>query len=456
MTSVSCNLNDNGGSPDTIVRQDAGSFITDGFEVGMGVRVSLAATAGNNNPQGPGYVITVRTADTLTFVTGTLDATDAADTITITAGAAYRSTVDNTIWLFDTQNIADDAVSGGIDLETVAFSQLLISFEATLDTGGTIKRRQTLVINGAALSQSNALYDSAIFIDTTGLGSSGTAFPIGTFTDPVDNITDARTIANSLNIRKYQIRGTILLGVSHTQWSFVGVSSALTDTVQLGGQDVTDSAFVNLTVSGAAAGSNPKNIAFDNIQMEAVTGFDGVAIDSGLKTSFGISVGGDVLFENVNVITTNCNIDGNGASTLKWAGATGLMQLTNFTAGSVVNIAFDVAFVVIGTTNTGGNLSIGGLALSIQDHGMNIVFNELINHSQLTLLPWNDIFATHIGGLLPGSTGEKLDSLGTSAETAADVWNAAVADHAAKNTFGWKVGKRLLDFARWIALRGEK
>ncbi len=453
MTSVSCNLNDNGGSPDTIVRQDAGDFTTDGFVVGMSVRVSDAATGGNNNPRGPGYVITVITDDTMTFATGTLSGTDAADTITITAGAAFRSTVDNTIWLFDTQNISDDAISGGIDLETVNFSQLLISFEGTLDTGGTIKRRQTLVINGAQLAQSNALYDSAIFIDTTGLGSSGTAFPIGTFTTPVDNITDARTIADSLNIRKYLVRGSVTLGVSHTQWSFVGASSALTDTVALGGQDVTDSAFENLTVSGAVGGTNPKNLALSSIQMSAITGFDGVAINSGILTSFGMSAGSDTLFENVNVITTNAVIDGNGASSLKWSGATGLMIFTNFTAGSTLNIAFDVAFAVIGVTNTGGNLSIGGLALTIQDHDMTILFNELINHAQLTQLPWDDIFATHVGGILPGSTGEKLESLGTSAETADAVWDEPVAGHDTAATFGEQVLNKLLTVAKFLGLK---
>lgn len=448
MTSVSCDLSD--ASPDTITRNDAGSFLTDGFVVGMSVRVSLAATAGNNNPRGPGYVITIITALVMTFANGTLSGTDAADTITITAGAAYRSTVDNTIWLFDTQNIADDAVSGGIDLETVNFSQLLITFEATLDTGGSIKRRQTLVINGAQLAQSNDLYDSAIFIDTTGLGVSGTAFPIGTFTDPVDNVGDARLIADSLNIRKYQIRGPITLDAGHTQWSFLGVSSVLSDSVALDGFDVTDSAFERLTVSGAAGGAIPKNLAMDQVQMSAITGFDGVAVNSGILTSFGLAANGSVILDNTNIITTNAVIDGNGASSILWNQAAGLFSIINLTAGSELNIAFAVAVMILDNTNTGGNLRIGGLATIFNTSAMTIVFFQTLDRLQIGLGVWDvpKIFSTDLGEF-----GGHVGSLGTPATTADAVWDEPTSGHDTANTFGEQVLNKLLTVAKFLGLK---
>jgi hypothetical protein len=69
-------LNDNGGSDDTIVRQDAGSFITDGWEVGDYVKVANATTSSNNGVYGP---ITNVTASTLTIPTGSLSATENND-----------------------------------------------------------------------------------------------------------------------------------------------------------------------------------------------------------------------------------------------------------------------------------------------------------------------------------------------------------------------------------------
>jgi hypothetical protein len=70
-------LNDNGGSADTIVRQDAGSFITDGWEVGDYVRVVNATTGANDGDYGP---ISAVTASTLTIPTGSLSSTENNDT----------------------------------------------------------------------------------------------------------------------------------------------------------------------------------------------------------------------------------------------------------------------------------------------------------------------------------------------------------------------------------------
>ena len=79
---------DGGGSDDSLTR-NRGSFIDDGFGVGM--TLTIANTTSND---GAAYVITGITADTLTFATGTITAeviTD--DTVTIDGAIAIADFV---------------------------------------------------------------------------------------------------------------------------------------------------------------------------------------------------------------------------------------------------------------------------------------------------------------------------------------------------------------------------
>jgi len=69
-------LNDNGGSADTIVRQDGGSWVTAGFEIGDFVKLANCTTAANDGVYGP---ISNVTASTLTIPTGSLASTENND-----------------------------------------------------------------------------------------------------------------------------------------------------------------------------------------------------------------------------------------------------------------------------------------------------------------------------------------------------------------------------------------
>lgn len=70
-------FNDNGGSADTIDRNDGGSFITDGYVKGGQIEVSNAGNAGNNGT----YEITAITAGTITIATGSLAGTELDDNV---------------------------------------------------------------------------------------------------------------------------------------------------------------------------------------------------------------------------------------------------------------------------------------------------------------------------------------------------------------------------------------
>jgi hypothetical protein len=84
-------FNDNGGSSDTITRDDAGSFVTDGWEIGdYGI---IRGSANNDDVEfGP---LTAVAAATLTFATGTLNQTDLNQTgATIYAKVTFQDIYD--------------------------------------------------------------------------------------------------------------------------------------------------------------------------------------------------------------------------------------------------------------------------------------------------------------------------------------------------------------------------
>jgi hypothetical protein len=141
-------LNDNGGSADTIVRQDGGSFITDGWEVGDYVRVTNATTGANDGDYGP---ISAVTASTLTIPTGSLASTENNDTaVLILASVTFEDiytkdgpTDDNWFgavaqgpqgtWLINYPLTLGD-VSGSNDLFFLSLGDRVIFADQALDT----------------------------------------------------------------------------------------------------------------------------------------------------------------------------------------------------------------------------------------------------------------------------------------------------------------------------------
>ena len=97
-------------------------------------------------------------------------------------------------------------------------------------------------------------YLGSVWIDTIN-GFSGTDYPIGTRFKPVNNITDAKTIADNLGFRSYVITGTIVLDADHTYWDFVGIGSdQVVSVVNLNGFNVTGSQFTEISIRGSQNG----------------------------------------------------------------------------------------------------------------------------------------------------------------------------------------------------------
>jgi len=92
-------------------------------------------------------------------------------------------------------------------------------------------------------------YQGGVWIDVVG-GVSGTAYPIGTASNPVNNISQARTIADNYGYRTFNVRGQVTLNTGYVDWQFLGWGQTANDRIGLNYKCIDGSYFERVTVSG--------------------------------------------------------------------------------------------------------------------------------------------------------------------------------------------------------------
>lgn len=134
-----------------------------------------------------------------------------------------------------------------------------------------------------------AEYAGGVWIDTTST-TTGTAYPAGTQSDPVNNLTDATSIANELGFEQFYLRGSISLATDLTSWRIEGYGTDISDIVAFNGMDVSGSVFENLSVSGTIPALTTE-VDFQSCRVGSVTGFQGTMTACGLEDSIVLAAG---------------------------------------------------------------------------------------------------------------------------------------------------------------------
>lgn len=98
-------------------------------------------------------------------------------------------------------------------------------------------------------------FEGAVYIDTVG-GVAGTAFPLGTPTNPTSNLADALLIAAQQSLKTLRVHGSITLTSAMVDWTFIGMGM-VDSTINLNGQDVSSSKFEHVQLVGDAASPDP-------------------------------------------------------------------------------------------------------------------------------------------------------------------------------------------------------
>lgn len=216
----------------------------------------------------------------------------------------------------------------------------------------------------------DAKYKGVVYIDTTGLGTAGTAYPIGTDFKPVSNLADAKTILARINSKTIKLHGTLTLATSVAGYTFQGVGAKETTLITLGSQDVTGTVFENLHLTGTSGG---QLFYAYNCWMHDITNLNCHGEFIKFYGAFVIQTGGSFLISNAKATGSDfVTFDMGGASGLGLAECDAFLSVSNssniasmvviagnhntviqsnFTAGTVVLIGIGTP-TILGTPTT--------------------------------------------------------------------------------------------------------
>jgi hypothetical protein len=213
------------------------------------------------------------------------------------------------------------------------------------------------------------------------------SFPLGTPGTPVDNITDARTIADFYNLRAYHVEnGNLTLDAAHADWTFVGSTGPFNSTITLGGFSVNSSVFERLTVTGTGLGT----VGATDCVIDDLTGCSIGAQTTGFLGTTTLPAGGFLTavlgFSSVPGTATPVVVFGAGGGAIQlrgWSGGIELQGSDNALHASSVDLMS--GRLVLGATNTNGVIVVRGAGhLDDTTAGATVVKLGLVDAEELT------------------------------------------------------------------------
>lgn len=318
--------------------------------------------------------------------------------------------------------------SDDITTQPTSFTQYLVIFE----DGTGQQAAQKVVVGGFPDESAVSRYQGAIHIDLNN-GTSGTAFPIGTTENPVDNESDARTIANNLGLSTYNIiAGTLTLTQAHENWSFRS-STIESAEVNVNGQDVSGSSFSSISVTGTMLAPSAALTVQQSSKLEDVSGFRGSVFDSVIRGNIAFAAGETRIvdstsgkFESDRVVfdLTATGIDLN---IRQFWGHCEVQNLTG--ADDYVNLDLISSDLTIDSTCTDGFVNISGVAELTDNSGPGCtVTNTAFSSTSLT----NTINAAVAA--VVAALGAQNDL--SASEVASAVWNAVASSFTVGGSMG--------------------
>jgi hypothetical protein len=245
-----------------------------------------------------------------------------------------------------------DEVSIGINLYTDELDSPFI-----VSDGSAVSLRNSDAATVDTGVGQNLDYNGQVNINTL-LGLPGVAYPAGTLAQPVNNLSDALTIADNLGIKTLNIYGEVDFNLNVNDFNVVGGN--FNSVVNLNNINVSGTTFEKCILEGSYSGE----IRAYNCEIKNnLTGCEGKFIECGIA---------DELNFNPNVISTfnDCyangvsapNIHMSSGSKVRMGGYTGGLNIYDCVTGSALNVAFVVGQAFILTGNTGGNITLLGIA----------------------------------------------------------------------------------------------
>lgn len=347
-------------------------------------------------------------AGTVTFpTTATL-----ASTTNITAGTITTTTNLTNLpaitanWLTAAGTAADFTTEIQAGLAT---SAALATVQADTDN---IQTRLPTALTANGLMMVDSLYENGtIWMDTAG-AAGAVNFVNGTMLNPLSSIANARTIANSLNLKNFYVNNntTITLDQGYNGFSFFGEKW----TLALANRLIDNSFFSGATVSGLSTGTG---WAFEHCTVGTVT----------------LAAPG---------ILRNCGLTGTYT-----IGAAGLLSIQDCTSEVAAGAEWTLAFAAVGATTVGLRRYAGRVTVTGMAAGDVLIFS---GHGALTIDATCTAGTVYIRGaieLTNNGSGQTIvdSSRWNEDQTLPAIWDVDATTHQTQGTFGQAIGDPVAD-----------
>ena len=343
--------------------------------------------------------------------------------LTLESGTRYKLTVDE-FWIL-LRDFTDEqttmaqpklysripATSSTPSITTIDLAYYAIEFEDGLYSvniiSGNTNIREAEVKNQVSVNTNN----TTGFIDPTYLEYStfgggvsvnalseitGTAYPKGTPSQPVNNFTDALAIAAKRGFKSLLVTGdaTIDGGNDFTDYTFVGRGQNLSTFTLDTSAVLVNSSFYDAQITGVLDGDTHvedciiENITFVSGVIERCILSEGTTVLGGAETAYFIECKSGV--EGVNKHTIDCGGSGQGLAIRDFNGG---IKIINKTGVDAISIDLSSGQVILSnTTVTNGTITIRGIGKLVDESGNRIrsgnfngatIINELIDSASL-------------------------------------------------------------------------
>jgi hypothetical protein len=190
----------------------------------------------------------------------------------------------------------------------------------------------------------------------------------GTWSNPVSTIAALKTIADSLGVKRAYLIGNsdVTLAATMEDWEFVGIGEMMANKITFGSQDVDNTTFYNLLLTGAQGGTG-RCQAIDCV-LSVITGMEITALGCLLADAGSLTLRNDCAFDRWwsavaggGSPTLNINSVANVNAYMRHG--SGGIQIDNAVATTVMSVEADGQLIVDGTctsltVHARGNLSI--------------------------------------------------------------------------------------------------
>lgn len=233
--------------------------------------------------------------------------------------------------------------------------------------------------------------NNSVYLNTIGDGVSGTIYPTGTPTNPVDNYPDAYAIATVRKLTNYHLDGTLSFTngvdvITDTNW--VG-DSPIKAVCILNGQDTSKTTFYKTGIAGTATPTD--RCALEQCAIGNFTNFTGIADNCGLNGNITLNTTdyGNIYFGDCKSVIAGNNkpiVDCNGTTAdIHFRGYIGGLEIQGFTGGGDMSIDI-TGRLTLDATCTAGTIIVGGAVLLTDNSGVGCT---VVKSSSVEELIWN-------------------------------------------------------------------